>query len=724
MSFVSSSATILVVDDTPAHLVLVREHLEQAGYRVVVVQNGEETIQRAEFVRPDLILLDVQMPDLTGFETCQRLKQRENTQDIPVIFMIAQDHAFVKVTAFDVGGVDYVTKPVEREEVLARANTHVTLRAMQQLLETRNQQLRQKLRQQEKQLQELERRATHDMLTGLANGTLFRDRLNHAIEQARQRDTRLGMLLIGLDRFKVLNDHEGYSTGDEVLKAVAARLSQCVRKSDTLARLGSDEFAILIEAVRAPEELEQLAGSVCDVLAQPMLVGERRLASTCSVGVSQFPQDGESAEKLLSYADAAMYQAKKSGRNTFRFFDSSALESGDRQASLERRLYRALDNDEFLLAFQPQVDLRTGRLCGLEALIRWQSPEEGLVLPGEFIPVAEESRLILALGEWVLKEACRQIRAWLDAGLPVVPVAINLAAAQFAEPHFDQVLAQILADHQVEAHYLALELTESMSMSNPERSIKMMHRLKGIGVSLVIDDFGIGFSNLSYLKRLPLDKLKIDRTFVSGLIHSPGDGSIVRSVIRLAHSLGLQVVAEGVESVGQVRVLAEEGCDSFQGYYFKPALCASDLPDLLRDQAGIDPATLVRQTQEGTVLLVEDEKNVINSFVRLLRGQNIQLLAVSSAKEAYEILACQEIQVVVSDFRMPDQDGVCLLGNIKQLYPRTVRILMTGHVDTEMFQNTINQAEVFKFIAKPWSSEQVIGTLHEAFRRYNRRTLP
>lgn len=724
MSFVSSSATILVVDDTPAHLVLVREHLEQAGYRVVVVQNGEETIQRAEFVRPDLILLDVQMPDLTGFETCQRLKQRENTQDIPVIFMIAQDHAFVKVTAFDVGGVDYVTKPVEREEVLARANTHVTLRAMQQLLETRNQQLRQKLRQQEKQLQELERRATHDMLTGLANGTLFRDRLNHAIEQARQRDTRLGMLLIGLDRFKVLNDHEGYSTGDEVLKAVAARLSQCVRKSDTLARLGSDEFAILIEAVRAPEELEQLAGSVCDVLAQPMLVGERRLASTCSVGVSQFPQDGESAEKLLSYADAAMYQAKKSGRNTFRFFDSSALESGDRQASLERRLYRALDNDEFVLAFQPQVDLRTGRLCGLEALIRWQSPEEGLVLPGEFIPVAEESRLILALGEWVLKEACRQIRAWLDAGLPVVPVAINLAAAQFAEPHFDQVLAQILADHQVEAHYLALELTESMSMSNPERSIKMMHRLKGIGVSLVIDDFGIGFSNLSYLKRLPLDKLKIDRTFVSGLIHSPGDGSIVRSVIRLAHSLGLQVVAEGVESVGQVRVLAEEGCDSFQGYYFKPALCASDLPDLLRDQAGIDPATLVRQTQEGTVLLVEDEKNVINSFVRLLRGQNIQLLAVSSAKEAYEILACQEIQVVVSDFRMPDQDGVCLLGNIKQLYPRTVRILMTGHVDTEMFQNTINQAEVFKFIAKPWSSEQVIGTLHEAFRRYNRRTLP
>ncbi len=724
MSFVSSSATILVVDDTPAHLVLVREHLEQAGYRVVVVQNGEETIQRAEFVRPDLILLDVQMPGLTGFEICQRLKQRENTQDIPVIFMIAQDHAFVKVTAFDVGGVDYVTKPVEREEVLARANTHVTLRAMQQLLETRNQQLRQKLRQQEKQLQELERRATHDMLTGLANGTLFRDRLNHAIEQARQRDTRLGMLLIGLDRFKVLNDHEGYSTGDEVLKAVAARLSQCVRKSDTLARLGSDEFAILIEAVRAPEELEQLAGSVCDVLAQPMLVGERRLASTCSVGVSQFPQDGESAEKLLSYADAAMHQAKKSGRNTFQFFDSSALESGDRQASLERRLYRALDNDEFLLAFQPQVDLRTGRLCGLEALIRWQSPEEGLVLPGEFIPVAEESRLILALGEWVLKEACRQIRAWLDAGLPVVPVAINLAAAQFAEPHFDQVLAQILADHQVEAHYLALELTESMSMSNPERSIKMMHRLKGIGVSLVIDDFGIGFSNLSYLKRLPLDKLKIDRTFVSGLIHSPGDGSIVRSVIRLAHSLGLQVVAEGVESVGQVRVLAEEGCDSFQGYYFKPALCASDLPDLLRDQAGIDPATLARQTQEGTVLLVEDEKNVINSFVRLLRGQNIQLLAVSSAKEAYEILACQEIQVVVSDFRMPDQDGVCLLGNIKQLYPRTVRILMTGHVDTEMFQNTINQAEVFKFIAKPWSSEQVIGTLHEAFRRYNRRTLP
>ncbi|MCG8516582.1 MAG: EAL domain-containing protein [Pseudomonadales bacterium] len=712
------TATILLVDDNPVDLLVVCKQFKRAGYRVVVAREAEEAIERAGFVQPDLILLDVVMPESSGFEICRRLKATASTQDIPVIFMTALTDVSDKVTAFEVGGVDYITKPFHIGEVLARVNTQLSLRAMQQLLNARNQQLQQQLSEQRLQREELEYRATHDMLTELPNRTLFMDRLSHAIERARRNQSQVAVLFIDLDKFKLINDTLGHSAGDELLQSVAARLRSCARKSDTLGRLGGDEFVVLAENVKTSADLETMIRRLSDALAEPVLLAGLMHSLTCSIGVSLYPRDGEAAEVLLRHADLAMFQAKERGRNAYQFFEGAMQESLNRRVSLERQLHEAFERDEFVLYYQPQVDLKSGRICSLEALVRWQSPNDGLVLPGHFVPLAEESKLILALGEWVLRGACRQIRRWLNGGIPVVPVAINLAAAQFADPKLDQLLEEALVASELDARYLELELTESMSMSDPEVSLTMMHRLKEIGVSLAIDDFGTGFSNLSYVKRFPVDKLKIDRTFVEGMISSPQDNSIVLSVIRLAHSLGLKAVAEGVETEGQVRLLAEGGCDMFQGYQFQPALAAPDIEELLQQQACISPDLLARPFQLRTVLLVEDEPQVANSFRRMVRNHDINVIAVGSAREAYEVLAGQDIGVVVSDYRMPHENGIQFLSHVKRLYPNSIRILMTGYIDSGTLENTINQAEAFRFIAKPWYSDQVIETLEEAFQRY------
>ncbi|UDL03959.1 EAL domain-containing protein [Marinobacter sp. CA1] len=713
------TATILLVDDNPADLLVVCKQFKRAGYRVVVAREAEEAIERAGFVQPDLILLDVVMPESSGFEICRRLKATASTQDIPVIFMTALTDVSDKVTAFEAGGVDYITKPFQVGEVLARVNTQLSLRAMQQLLNARNQQLQEQLSEQRLQREELEYRATHDMLTELPNRTLFMDRLTHAIERARRNQSQLAVLFIDLDKFKIINDTLGHGAGDELLQSVAERLRNCARKSDTLGRLGGDEFVVLAENTSAVADIETLIERLSSKLVEPVLLAGLMHSVTCSIGISRYPRDGETAETLLKHADLAMFQAKDRGRNAYRFFEASMQETLNRRVSLERQLREAFKRDEFVLYYQPQIDLRNGRICSLEALVRWQSPNDGLVLPGHFVPLAEESRLILALGEWVLRSACIQLRRWLNRGVPFVPVAINLAAAQFADPTLDQLLKGALVESELDARYLELELTESMSMSDPEVSLAMMHRLKEIGVSLAIDDFGTGFSNLSYVRRFPVDKLKIDRTFVEGMISNPQDNSIVLSVIRLAHSLGLRAVAEGVETEGQVRLLAEGGCDMFQGHQFRPALAAPDIEDLLQRQVCVSPELLARPFQLRTVLLVEDEPQVANSFRRMVRNHDIHVIAVEGPTEAYEVLAQQDIGVVVSDYRMPREDGIQFLSNVKRLYPNSIRILMTGHVDRGTLENTINQAEAFRFIAKPWYSDQVIATLEQAFQRYD-----
>jgi diguanylate cyclase (GGDEF)-like protein len=429
----------------------------------------------------------------------------------------------------------------------------------------------------------IKHQATHDQLTGLPNRSLFLDRLTHAIRRAERRKETLAVVFVDLDKFKQINDTLGHAVGDELLRTVAGTLKKCVRDFDTVARLGGDEFVLLLDSPLGDTTPGMIAERIGARLAQPMQLAGQEHIITGSMGLSLYPNDGAQAEVLLRQADIAMYRAKESGRNRFQFFTQEMQHRLDARVTLEQGLMRALQRDEFVLHYQPQVDIRCGKVVGMEALLRWESPELGLVPPLEFIPVAEESNLIIAIGNWVLDKVCATMRQWLDGGVPVVPVAVNVAASQFANQDMEKQVRDALARYRLQPHLIELELTESLSMENPEGTIELMHRLKDIGVAMSIDDFGTGYSNLGYLKRFPVDKLKIDKSFTSGLTRDPEDRSIVTAVIRLAHSLGLKAIAEGVETAGQLELLAREGCDELQGYFFSKPLQEAPAAQFLRD---------------------------------------------------------------------------------------------------------------------------------------------
>ena len=442
----------------------------------------------------------------------------------------------------------------------------------------------------------IEYQANHDLLTGLPNRSLFLDRLAHAIRRAERHGSRLAVMFVDLDKFKAVNDTLGHSFGDELLRIVAAQLKLCVRESDTVARLGGDEFVLLLDDPIGSAMPGAIAERIGTQLGVPVMLAGQEHVVTGSIGISTYPEDGGDAEVLLRQADIAMYRAKESGRNGFQFFTEEMQRRLDARVALEQGLHRALQRNEFVLHYQPQVDLASGRVIGIEALLRWQSPELGLVPPMQFIPVAEESNLIAAIGQWVLEEACATLRHWQDSGVPLVPMAINVAASQFANKDLDKLVSSTLDRHAVEPRFLSLELTEGLSMEDPESSIDLMNRLKAIGITLSIDDFGTGYSNLSYLKRFPVDKLKIDQSFTRGLTIVPEDGAIVTAVIQLAHSLGLRAVAEGVETVEQLRMLAAEGCDEIQGYYFSRPVPEEQMIEMLQSGIGLDPAVLGSQS--------------------------------------------------------------------------------------------------------------------------------
>ncbi|KQV54108.1 MULTISPECIES: bifunctional diguanylate cyclase/phosphodiesterase [unclassified Duganella] len=415
-------------------------------------------------------------------------------------------------------------------------------------------------------------RATHDELTGLANRAYFLERLGEEIEKARCAGTSLAVAFVDLDKFKQINDTRGHAVGDELLRIVASVLRSCVRDSDTVARLGGDEFVLLLDSSQGHPTPAVLAQRISDKLAEPVMLSGQQHVISGSIGLSIYPDDGLHAEEMLRHADIAMYHCKGQRCSNVQLFTPDMQHRLDARVTLEQGLLRALQRDEFVLHFQPQMDLRSGGLTGLEALLRWQSPELGLVPPMEFIPLAEESNLIVDIGKWVLEKTCATLREWLDAGVPVVPVAVNIAASQFARQDFDTTVEDALGRYAIDPGLLELELTESLSMGDPMGSIALMQRLRAIGINLAIDDFGTGYSNLSYLKRFPIDRLKIDKSFTSGLASNTEDHAIVTAVISLAHSLGLKAIAEGVETEDQVRLLLAEGCDEIQGYFFSRPL--------------------------------------------------------------------------------------------------------------------------------------------------------
>lgn len=410
--------------------------------------------------------------------------------------------------------------------------------------------------------------AHHDPLTDLPNRLLFRDRLQHALEHARREQRRLAVLFLDLDRFKNINDSLGHTAGDQLLVKVASRISGAVRREDTVARMGGDEFTILMEDLRQEEDASHLAQKLIEALAAPCRIDEREFFITCSIGISLYPRDGKDADTLLRNADAAMYRAKTQGRNAYEFYSEKLTQIALERVRLETELRQALARGQLALHYQPQVDLASGRLVGAEALLRWRHPELGEVPPDRFIPIAEETGLIVEIGAWVLLEACRQARAWLAEGLPIETVAVNMAGPQIQRSDFVATVKQALAETGLPARHLELEVTEGFIMGQAEASIGVLEALSRLGVRLSIDDFGTGYSSLAYLKRLPIDKLKVDRSFVRDLPTDEEGAAIAAAVIALGRSLGLTVIAEGVETAAQRDFLLRLRCDQAQGWYY------------------------------------------------------------------------------------------------------------------------------------------------------------
>jgi diguanylate cyclase (GGDEF)-like protein len=784
------SHTILVVDDMPANLGLLVAELESMGHHVLVALDGKEAVQRAQHARPDLILLDVMMPGIDGFETCRRLKAVDNTRNIPVIFMTALDDPHNKLQGFAAGGVDYVTKPLQLPEVLARVKTHLALRSMQQHSQALNKVLQREIAVREqveadlRQIQEeLERRveertaelalangnlqseiaerekavalrigenrilemvatnssledllaellrlveaqqagaigsilllapdglhigrgvgpslpraffdaldglsigpsagscgtamyrrqtvvvkdvftdplwvdyrdlarthglracwsspiiahhgqvlgsfalyyrevhnpnaaeaalfefstriariaiehkhayerirymADHDALTGLANRTVLRDRVQQAIVQAHRNGSMVALLFIDLDKFKTINDSLGHRIGDHLLKEASKRLSRCLREGDSVARIGGDEFVIVLPTLADGADAAHAGAKVLEALETPFVIDDRELNISGSVGISLYPADGTDVETLMRNADSAMYHAKDKGRGNYQFFTPMLNEAVQRRLAIANRLREALAQCEFQLYYQPQIDLGTGRILSAEALLRWPYPGKEAVGSSEFIPIAEETGLIVPMGEWALREACEQLKRWHIAGYPDLRIAVNLSVRQFHQAGFQDLTKQILNASDVPASALDLEITESLLMLRTSENLEIMEGLSGMGVKLSVDDFGTGYSSLAYLQRFPISTLKIDQTFVSGLNCDENNTAIVTAILAMAHSLQLKVIAEGVENAAQEAFLKNHGCQVAQGYYYSAAVSAEDFGVMLAHQA-------------------------------------------------------------------------------------------------------------------------------------------
>ena len=727
-SEVHSKGEVLIVEDTAASLKLLSDLLGSAGYAVRQAPNGELALWTAQARAPDLILLDVRMPGLDGFEVCRRLKETPSLCEVPVIFLSAQHDTDDKVRGFALGAVDFIAKPFQAEEILARTDAHVRLRRAQLQLALERATLEQRVTERTAELEQVagtlarevqirranedllrlsgqvfeatqdailitdaagrivasnpaftritgysaqevlgldilrlyaeatgeavcealrqglyssgywtgevqtrrksgdtypcllsattvrgpdgavinyigvfldisERKAEqhlidflsyHDALTGLPNRALVRERFEQMRVQALREGQQVVLMCLDLDRFKNINDSHGQAVGDKALQVVARFLSSCVREGDTVARQGGDEFQILLQDDVMLGRTLALAQTILAGLREELSVSGDRLALTTSIGIAMCPADGDSLDDLLRHADTALVRAKEMGRDHYAFFTERMGSDIRDRLAVQQQLRGAVGRDEFEVHYQPQVCLRTGAMVGAEALLRWDNPVLGRVPPGVFIELAEEYGLITAIGEWVLESVCAQIRAWQDAGLGNIKVAVNLSGKQFAQDRTVPFVEAALRRYAIAPACLGIEITESAVMGDPDKAVAALTRLKDIGVSISLDDFGTGYSSLGYLKRFPIDVLKIDKSFVDDVCASISDAAIARSVISLAHNLHMRVIAEGVETREQMAFLASQGCDEMQGYYFSRPLTAPAFTALLHEKRTLD----------------------------------------------------------------------------------------------------------------------------------------
>ncbi len=591
---------ILIVDDVPDNLRLLSTTLTQQGYQVRCAKNGTIALMGAYNDLPDLILLDINMPDMNGYEACKKFKADRKTSDIPIIFLSAQDDIGDKVKAFEIGGVDFISKPFRIQEVLVRVKNQLNLQAakaeiryLNQELETKvksrtleletanqklaiiNKQLQEKIVENQNIAKKLLYDALHDGLTSLPNRNLFMKRVQNALDKSKcDLGYKFAILFIDLDRFKIVNDSLGHLIGDRLLIACARRLQKCLGNQDIVGRIGGDEFAILLEKINDLHDAIATADKIEAEFKKPFKLGAHMVTTTASIGIVLGSREYQQSSDLLRDADTAMYRAKEGGKARSEIFNEQMHIQAIQRLELENDFRQALKTNQFTLFYQPIIRLIDGKVEGFEALVRWHHPTKGLISPNDFIPIAEETGLIIPLGEWILNEACHQLSTWQNKfpNSPNININVNITVNQLKDPDFLATIDRILAQNKVPGSSIKLEITESMLMHDSEEMMNLLSQIKTRQIKLCIDDFGKGFSSLSYLPRFPIDILKIDRSFVSFMNCDENNFEVVRTIISLAHTLGIKVVSEGIEKITQLEQLQSLGSEFGQGFLFSRPL--------------------------------------------------------------------------------------------------------------------------------------------------------
>ena len=785
------SPNILIVDDEPRNCKLLAILLQPEGYRTSSASNGEEALNAIIDSAPDLILLDIMMPGMDGYQVARILKANPLTSNIPIIMVTARMERSARLAGLEAGAEEFLTKPVDRAELWLRVRNLLRLKALGDLqshsavleqqvqartldlqrfrtamdatadaimLVSRNSMLfvevnatactllgyarddmfgigpaelgeanreqseihydaiiaglasnvltetelrrkdgstvRVEMHRQALQTgsdwtivavarditerKEAERRlkhlAHHDALTGLPNRTLFYETLKRTLAMARDSGWPVAVLFIDLDHFKNVNDTLGHAVGDDLLLQFSNRLIECVRVRDTVGRLGGDEFALILIMQEGQQGAAQVAKKIQDVLRLPFVLQGREVNMTASIGITVNPDDSSDPDTLIRYADTAMYQAKHAGRDTYRFFTAQMNANVLARLNLELALRKAIENEEFVLYYQPKAHIESGRVAGLEALLRWERPGHGLVAPDEFISVLEETGMIVRVGGWVIAQACKQIGTWLRSPVGAVQVSVNVSGRQFIEGELDADIARELACNAIPAALLELELTETSLMANTERTKDILRKLKRRGIQISIDDFGTGYSSLAYLRRFPIDKLKIDIAFIRDVTGNADDEAIVLAIIRMAHSLKLEVIAEGVETAAQLAHLRRHGCNQVQGHYLCPPLPLAELEAMLLTQKRLPAAHVAGAAPRKVLLLLGDAE-----VRRALHLDGYRVLLARSAPEGLELLALHPVQVLLCRQPVAGSGAAAFLERVRQMYPDIIRIVLAGN---------------------------------------------